>query len=84
MRHDIDPTEWARRQEGAGWHQIAVADHLIVNRPFPHVWVTAAALATATTHVREGMHWLAEQGISRVQLSPIGDAGLDLLARVVL
>ncbi len=48
----IEPGEWARRREGQGWQVLSVADHFFTaTRPFPHVWVTAAAMAAATERV---------------------------------
>lgn len=52
MDADADVAEWARRREGQGWQVLSVADHFYsATRPFPHVWVSAAAIASATTHV---------------------------------
>jgi alkanesulfonate monooxygenase SsuD/methylene tetrahydromethanopterin reductase-like flavin-dependent oxidoreductase (luciferase family) len=50
-RADEDPREWARRREDQGWDVLAVTDHLVTDYrpPFPHLWVAAAAVATATT-----------------------------------
>jgi len=50
-RADDDPREWARRREDQGWDVLAVPDHLLTDYrpPFPHVWIAAAAVATATT-----------------------------------
>ena len=52
-RADDDPREWARRREDQGWDVLAVADHLVTDYrpPFPHLWVTAAAVASATDRV---------------------------------
>ncbi len=51
MDADADVAEWARRREAQGWQVLSVADHFYsANRAFPHVWVTAAAIAAATTH----------------------------------
>ncbi|MET0908111.1 MAG: LLM class flavin-dependent oxidoreductase [Ilumatobacteraceae bacterium] len=48
----VDPRDWARRREAEGWHALSVADHLFTSsRPYPHVWVTATAMAMATTRV---------------------------------
>ena len=45
----VDPRDWARRREAEGWHALSVADHLFTSsRPYPHVWVTATAMAMAT------------------------------------
>lgn len=51
MDVDVDPGQWGRRREDQGWQILSVADHFFTkSRPFPHVWVTAAALAAATKH----------------------------------
>lgn len=53
MDPSIDPVEWARRREEQGWDILSVADHFYTpGHPFPHLWVTASALATATTRPR--------------------------------
>lgn len=53
MNASIDPVDWARRREDQGWDILSVADHFYTpGHPFPHVWVTASALATATTSAR--------------------------------
>lgn len=52
MTAALDPVEWARRREDEGWDLLSVADHFYMpGHPFPHVWVTASALATATSRV---------------------------------
>jgi alkanesulfonate monooxygenase SsuD/methylene tetrahydromethanopterin reductase-like flavin-dependent oxidoreductase (luciferase family) len=52
LEADVDPREWARRREAEGWDALAVADHVFTaTRPYPHVWVTAAAMAMATHDV---------------------------------
>ncbi|MGA0971648.1 MAG: LLM class flavin-dependent oxidoreductase [Ilumatobacteraceae bacterium] len=52
MRNDIDARTWAQRRESEGWDRISVADHFVTNtRAYPHVWVTATAMASATTHI---------------------------------
>jgi alkanesulfonate monooxygenase SsuD/methylene tetrahydromethanopterin reductase-like flavin-dependent oxidoreductase (luciferase family) len=52
LEADVDPREWARRREAEGWDALSVADHVFTaTRPYPHVWVTAAAMAMATEHV---------------------------------
>lgn len=49
MNASLDPVEWARRREDQGWDVLSVADHFFTpGHPFPHVWVAAAAMATAT------------------------------------
>ena len=51
MEVDVDPGDWARDREREGWDALSVADHLFTShRPYPHVWVTATAMAMATTH----------------------------------
>ncbi len=48
----IDPVAWARDREAEGWHGLSVADHVFTGRrAYPHVWVTATAMAMATTQV---------------------------------
>ena len=52
MDVSLDPGEWGRRREAEGWHVLSVADHFFTDhRPFPHVWVSAAAIAEATSTV---------------------------------
>ncbi len=48
-----DPAEWARRREQEGWFGIGCADHFFSpRRPYPHLWVTLATFAAATSRVR--------------------------------
>ena len=50
MTCDHDPVVWARQREAEGWGVLGCADHLWSGtRPFPHVWVTLATMAGATT-----------------------------------
>jgi len=50
MSVDVDAASWAREREAEGWDGLSVADHLFSDRrPFPHLWVTLTAVATATT-----------------------------------
>ena len=52
MEVGVQPAEWARRREDQGWHALSCADHFFTaTRPFPHVWTTAAAMASATSTV---------------------------------
>ena len=45
-----EPGAWARQREGEGWHALSVADHVFTSRhAYPHVWVSATAMALATT-----------------------------------
>ena len=47
-----DPSTWARAREREGWHALSVADHIFTSRhAYPHVWVSATAMAMATTDV---------------------------------
>ena len=47
-----DPATWAREREQEGWHALSVADHVFTTRhAYPHVWVSATAMAMATTDV---------------------------------
>lgn len=49
----LDPVAWARDMEAQGWHGICASDHLWVGKTvYPHVFVTLAAMATATTRIR--------------------------------
>lgn len=53
MDASIDPVSWARRREDQGWQILSVADHFFTpTRAFPHVWVTASAMAMATRRAR--------------------------------
>ena len=50
MDAELDPIEWARLREGEGWQVLGCADHFFSpTKTYPHVWVTLAAMATATT-----------------------------------
>lgn len=51
MAAEIHPGEWAKRREDQGWPILSVADHFLTStRGFPHVWVSASAMAMATDH----------------------------------
>lgn len=53
MTCDASPAAWARQREDEGWHVLGCADHFwSTDRPFPHVWVTLATMAAATTRVQ--------------------------------
>jgi len=55
MSPTLAPGPWAAEREAEGWDVVTVADHLWTStRPYPHVWVTATALATATRTIRVG------------------------------
>ena len=46
------PGSWAADREFEGWDGVAVSDHVFIERQtVPHVWVTAAEMALATTSV---------------------------------
>lgn len=50
MSCDHDPVAWSRARESEGWQVLGCADHLwSAARPFPHVWVTLATMAAATS-----------------------------------
>jgi Luciferase-like monooxygenase len=52
MTTDADPVSWARTREAEGWHVVGCADHFWSgDRAFPHVWVTLATMAAATSKV---------------------------------
>jgi hypothetical protein len=52
LEADVDPREWARRREAEGWNALSVADHVFTStRPYPHVWITATAMAMSTERV---------------------------------
>jgi alkanesulfonate monooxygenase SsuD/methylene tetrahydromethanopterin reductase-like flavin-dependent oxidoreductase (luciferase family) len=53
MSGDISPAVWARRREEEGWDVLGCADHFFSVRrgAYPHVWVTLATFAAATTRV---------------------------------
>jgi len=49
---DTNPSTWAREREQEGWQALSVADHVFTPRhPYPHVWVSATAMAMATSDV---------------------------------
>jgi alkanesulfonate monooxygenase SsuD/methylene tetrahydromethanopterin reductase-like flavin-dependent oxidoreductase (luciferase family) len=50
LNGDIDPAAWARRREDEGWPVLGCADHLFSpRRAYPHLWVTLATFAAATS-----------------------------------
>lgn len=52
MSCDRDPVTWARDREQEGWQVLGCADHFNTGaRPYPHVWVTLATMAAATSRV---------------------------------
>lgn len=53
MSCDEDPAAWARRRESEGWDVLGCADHFFTPaRPYPHLWVTLATMAMATSRAR--------------------------------
>ncbi len=52
MTTEADPVGWARSRESEGWQVLGCADHFWSgDRAFPHVWVTLATMAAATSKV---------------------------------
>ena len=50
MSVDQDPAAWAGQREAEGWHVLGCADHIWSGRrAYPHVWVTLATMAAATS-----------------------------------
>jgi alkanesulfonate monooxygenase SsuD/methylene tetrahydromethanopterin reductase-like flavin-dependent oxidoreductase (luciferase family) len=51
---DDDAREWARRREDQGWDCLAITDHILTDYrpPFPHLWVSAGAIAAVTSRAR--------------------------------
>ncbi|MCZ0943574.1 MAG: LLM class flavin-dependent oxidoreductase, partial [Gammaproteobacteria bacterium] len=50
---DFDqPGAWAKAKEAQGWHGICASDHLFLgDHRYPHVFVTAMAMAGATERI---------------------------------
>jgi alkanesulfonate monooxygenase SsuD/methylene tetrahydromethanopterin reductase-like flavin-dependent oxidoreductase (luciferase family) len=46
-----DPLEFARMVEAAGFDGVGCSDHLFRTSAYPHLWVTASAMAQATERV---------------------------------
>ncbi|CAN5674223.1 hypothetical protein BH18ACT2_BH18ACT2_11290 [soil metagenome] len=46
-----DPVEFARSAEAAGFDGVTCSDHFWLRSGFPHLWVSLAAMATATSRV---------------------------------
>ena len=51
---NVDPRELAAAVEAGGFDGISCADHLFRTQSYPHVWVTLAAMATATQRISVG------------------------------
>jgi alkanesulfonate monooxygenase SsuD/methylene tetrahydromethanopterin reductase-like flavin-dependent oxidoreductase (luciferase family) len=50
---DEPVVDWAQRREQEGWDVLGCADHFFSpNRAYPHLWVTLATFAAATSRVR--------------------------------
>jgi len=48
-----DPISWAKEMEAQGWHGICASDHtLLGENGYPHVFVTATAMACATSKIQ--------------------------------
>lgn len=84
---DDDPREWARRCEAQGWDCLAITDHLITDYrpPFPHVWVSAGAIAAvtsratiATTFVNGALRHPADTAQAARQLQQVSDGRFEL------
>jgi len=53
MTAEENPVTWAQTREQEGWQVLGCADHFFSpNKSFPHVWVTLATMAAATTKVK--------------------------------
>jgi alkanesulfonate monooxygenase SsuD/methylene tetrahydromethanopterin reductase-like flavin-dependent oxidoreductase (luciferase family) len=53
MTCDLLPAAWAQTRQAEGWDVLGCADHFFTaDRPYPHLWVTLATMAAATTTVR--------------------------------
>lgn len=53
MTAEENPVDWARTREAEGWQVLGCADHFFsTNKAYPHVWVTLATMAAATTKVK--------------------------------
>jgi alkanesulfonate monooxygenase SsuD/methylene tetrahydromethanopterin reductase-like flavin-dependent oxidoreductase (luciferase family) len=79
MDAHTDPGEWARRREAQGWEVLSVADHFLTgHRPFPHVWVTVAAVAAATTRPQ-----VTTAFVNNLLRSPVEVAQAALMMQVV-
>ena len=53
MDADIDPVAWAQLRESEGWQVLGCADHFFSpTKTYPHVWVTLATMAGATTKAK--------------------------------
>ena len=79
MDVSVRPGEWALQRESEGWHVLSVADHFYTDhRAFPHVWVAASAMASATTDVT-----ITTSFVNNLFRSPIEVAQAALLLQKV-
>lgn len=79
MDVSVRPGEWAIQRESEGWHVLSVADHFYTDhRAFPHVWVAASAMASATTDVT-----ITTSFVNNLFRSPIEVAQAALLLQKV-
>jgi alkanesulfonate monooxygenase SsuD/methylene tetrahydromethanopterin reductase-like flavin-dependent oxidoreductase (luciferase family) len=52
MTADASPVDWAQQREAEGWDVLGCADHFFSpRRTYPHLWVTLATFAAATSRV---------------------------------
>ena len=50
---ESDPAKWAKAKEDEGWHGVCASDHFWVGETrYPHVFVTAAQMACATSRLK--------------------------------
>src|SRR2546430_1107148 len=53
MSGDLSPEAWGRRREEEDWDVLSCADHFYSpRRAYPHLWVTLATFAAATSRAR--------------------------------
>ncbi len=51
--HFANPGAWAATMQAQGWHGVCASDHLMIGaNQYPHVFVTAMAMAAATTSIK--------------------------------
>ena len=51
---DVEPLALAAAVEAGGFDGISCSDHLFRTQAYPHLWVTLAAMATATQQITIG------------------------------
>jgi len=73
-----DPAAWARRRESEGWHVLSAPDHFYTRRPYPHVWVSATALAMATSRAT-----ISTAFVNNLLRSPVEVAQAALMLQLV-